>query len=111
MLFTACGLFLSGLEGFELVELVVPFLVGGLVADIFATRHAPPILVAAAASLSMWIAFFAIADLSYGLGWSPELWAGAIVLATAASALLSFLTKPPVLAPDRRSADALAGSR
>lgn len=104
--FAACGVLLSGLEGFELAELVLAFVVGGLVADAAASRNAPPLVVAAAASLAMWSAFFALAETSYGLGWSPELWAGAVVLATASSALLSFLVRP---GPGLRSAGASAG--
>ncbi|MDP1794226.1 MAG: hypothetical protein Q8K63_08835 [Acidimicrobiales bacterium] len=109
LLFGACGLLLSGLEGFELVELVIAFAFGGLIADIVAARNRNPLAVAAVASWAMWLVFFAIADASYGIEWSPELWAGAVVLATASSALLAALTKPPVPVPSLRSADASAG--
>ncbi len=108
LLFGACGLLLSGLEGFDLVELVIAFAIGGLVADVAVARNAKPIVVASAASLTMWLAYFAVADRSYGVAWSPELWAGAVVLATASSALLSFLTKPAIQALSPRSADASA---
>lgn len=103
VLFTACGVLVSGLEGFDNAELIGAFLIGGLVADFAVSRGAKPILTAATASLTMWLAFFALADAAYTVRWSPELWAGAVVLATASSALLSALLRP---APGLQPADA-----
>jgi hypothetical protein len=99
LLFTGCAMFLSGLEGFARIELVVAFVIGGLVADIGEARGLKPFVIAAAASLGLWSAFFFVANLSYGVDWSPELWAGAIVLATASSALLASLMRPSAVQP------------
>lgn len=100
LLFGACGVLLSGLEGFDNFELVGAFVIGGLVADVVLRRAAKPLVVASAASLTMWLSFFALADYAYTVRWSPELWAGAVVLATASSALLSALLKPAVATAD-----------
>ncbi len=97
LLFGGAALLTSGLEGFSRIELVIPFLIGGLVADAAVARGAKPLIIASAGSFALWSAFFAVADMSYGIAWSPELWSGAIVLATASSALLSALTRPPVI--------------
>lgn len=94
LLFGGSGLLLSGLEGFASVELVLAFVLGGLVADAAVRRDATPMVTAAAGSFALWTAFFALADWSYGVVWSPELWSGAIVLATASSALLASLRLP-----------------
>ncbi|HUR78515.1 MAG TPA: hypothetical protein VMZ22_11245 [Acidimicrobiales bacterium] len=99
LLFTGTAVFVSGLEGFDLVELVIAFAVGGFVADATAARGVKPIVAASASALGTWTAFFLIADFSYGVAWSPELWAGAIVLATASSALLASLMRPAVVQP------------
>jgi hypothetical protein len=94
VLFGACGVLLAVLEGFDNAELIIAFVVGGVVADLTVARRMPPLVVGAGASFAMWCAFFALADRAYGVAWSPELWAGAIVLATASSALLAALTNP-----------------
>jgi hypothetical protein len=96
LFFTACGLLVAGLEGFDTVELVLAFVVGGVVADIAINVRAKPMLIASVASFALWSVFFAVAEWSYTIEWSPELWAGAIVLATASSALLAGLTRPAI---------------
>ncbi len=97
LLFTGAAVLTSGLEGFRLAELVIAFAIGGLVADVALARSAKPLVIASTSSFALWGAFFAVADLSYGVEWSPELWSGAIVLATASSALVSALMRPPVI--------------
>ncbi len=94
LLFTASGVLLSGLEGFDIIEVAIAFLLAGLVADVAVSRGAKPLVTAGAASLALWSLFFFIARLSYGMNWSPELWAGAIVLAAASSVLMSSLLRP-----------------
>ena len=45
----------------------------------------------------MWGSFFAIYQATYGVGWKPELWAGAIVMATMSAVGVSALAFPPAL--------------
>ena len=52
---------------------------------------------AAATSLGLWASFFAIYQLTYGVGWKPELWAGAIVMATMSAVGVSALVFPPAV--------------
>jgi hypothetical protein len=99
VLFGGAGLFVSVLNGFHWVELVLAFVIGGVVADVAAARGLKPFVIASASALAMWSSFFFIANLSYGVAWSPELWAGAIVLASASSALLAGLTRPAAQPP------------
>jgi hypothetical protein len=94
LLFTGAAMLSSGLEGFRRIELVIPFVVAGIVGDVAVARGAKPLVTASASSFVLWSGFFAVADMSYDIAWSPELWAGAIVLATASSALLTALTRP-----------------
>ncbi len=95
LLYGAVALGMSGLEGFELVELALPPLVAGAVVDVLIARGWPPSFVVASGSLVLWCGFFAVAELSYGLVWSVEFWSGAIVLACASSLLLAALVPPP----------------
>ncbi len=96
LLFAGSAVLSSGLEGFREIELVIPFAIAGLVADAATSRDAKPLVIVSASAFVLWGGFFAVADMSYGISWSPELWAGAIVLATGAAALLASLTRPPV---------------
>jgi hypothetical protein len=50
----------------------------------------------AAGSAVWWSSFFLIAELTYGVAWTVELWAGAICLATASAALLATIVGPRV---------------
>jgi hypothetical protein len=54
-------------------------------------------VVAGAVPVVLWLAFFALFHLAYGLGWSPELWAGVTVMAALAGAGLSLLVVPPAV--------------
>lgn len=94
LLFTAVAVGLAGLRGFELIELALAFLVGGVVADVLTRARFGVAVVAGGAAAALWTTFFGVADLSYGVDWSVELWSGAIVLATACSLLAAGLTRP-----------------
>jgi hypothetical protein len=62
----------------------------------------PPALrvVGAAVPVVLWLAFFAVFDLKYGLGWEPELWAGITVMAGLTGAGPGLLVAPPALPPE-----------
>ena len=85
------GLAMSGLNGFALVELAVPAVIAGLVADLAIRRAFPVRAVVVGTSLTLWSLYFLAAELSYDLVWTVELWAGAIVLAGASAYLMCSL--------------------
>jgi hypothetical protein len=91
VLFPVVAVYLTGLNGFDLVELALPALVAGVAADLLVTRGRP-ILVFGVVPVVLWSAFFATAEVSYGVGWDTELWAGSIVLASMTGLLLGALT-------------------
>ena len=95
LLFGGVALGMAGLEGFALVELAIPMIVAGLVADLLMARRTPAAVAAPAVSAVMWVGYFSVAHLSYGITWTIELWAGSIVLAAAASALMATLVIGP----------------
>jgi hypothetical protein len=87
LLFTAFGVLMTGLDGFRNVELALSLVVGAIVVELL-RRTLPLIATAAATSVAMWLAFFAVVELTEGIAWTVELWAGSIVLAAASSAAL-----------------------
>jgi hypothetical protein len=91
VLWTAVAVGLSGLEGFHGVELVLAPVVGAVAVEVL-RRRVPLIAAMAAGSLVLWCTYVAVVAATTGVAWSVELWAGAIVLATASSALLVTLT-------------------
>lgn len=99
LLFGGVAFGMTGLNGFESVELALPALVAGLVVDTLAARATSVRALAAVGSFVLWAGFFAVAELSYGLVWTVELWSGAIVLAVAASLLLATLMPEPDPSP------------
>ena len=99
LLLVAVGGAMSGLEGFEHVELVAACVAGGVVADFCLARRTSALVLVSSCSAVWWASFFAIAELSYGLVWTVELWAGAICLAAASSALLATIVRPPSVRP------------
>ena len=98
LLLGGVGLGMTGLEGFDHAELIVASLVGGVVMDLCIARRASTLLTVATGSAVWWSAFFLIAELTYGVVWTVELWAGSICLAAAASALMATLTRPHLAA-------------
>jgi hypothetical protein len=83
ILFGAVAFAMAGLESFDQVLLVVPALLGGVVADVLSSRMR---LVATAAIVPavMWTGFFAVLNGAYHVHMEVELWTGAIFLAVLA---------------------------
>lgn len=99
LLFGGVTLAMTGLDAFVRIELAVPALLAGLVADVFIQRSMSARAVAASASIVLWAGFFAVLHVSDGLVWTVELWLGSIVLALASSSLLATLIPEPVVTP------------
>jgi hypothetical protein len=64
-------------EGLRHVELVVALLAGGVFADAARRRS---LLLATGLPVTVWTTYFAVVAASSGLGWSHQLWTGAVVL-------------------------------
>ena len=89
LLFVVFAVAMTGLEGWRQVELAAAGVAAGLTAELVArSTWRERAAGAAAVSLAWWVAFFALADASYGIRWTVELWSGTIVLTTASAALL-----------------------
>ncbi|HUR48679.1 MAG TPA: hypothetical protein VMY88_03980 [Acidimicrobiales bacterium] len=95
LLFGGVALGMTGLNGFDGVELALPALVAGLVVDTLIARSSATRLVVALGSFVLWGGYFLVAQLSYGIVWSVELWAGSIVLAVASAPLMAALMPEP----------------
>jgi hypothetical protein len=75
--------------------------VGGLVADLIIRRWDPSPrnvlpyrVLAGVVPLALWITYFVIVEIAYGIGWGVEFWAGSIVLSVLVLLWLSVLTAP-----------------
>lgn len=94
-LFAVVGLFATSLHGFERIELAAPALLAGVVADALVQR-VPDAAVVGLAPVVLWSSFFAVANAEQRLVWSVELWAGSIVIASAAASMLGALASSHV---------------
>jgi hypothetical protein len=93
---------LTSLREFTLGWLVPAMLAGGLATDVLIARLRPGPdrpwafrVVAAVAPLLLWGAWLATYALAYGIGWTPELWAGVLGMASLTGLGLSVLVVPP----------------
>ena len=76
------ALLMAALEGFDFPQLILPFVLGGVVADIIGARRTTPTWVfALAVPFVIWASYFAIHEMAWGIVWTVELWTGAIFLA------------------------------
>jgi hypothetical protein len=100
ILFTGVGLLMSGLAGFERIELIGAPLVAGAVADVLA-RRVPVRALAALVPVVLWTTYLGVAHASYGLEWAVELVVGSIVLASVSSLLLAVFVVPAPVPADR----------
>ena len=112
VLFTLVGLFMAGLDAFENWWQVLPAVAGGMVADgligsVFRrsdTQVTNDRVTGAARQAALWcgtvvpIAVWGVSTILihrfWELRWPPELWAGAIVMATLSGLALALITHP-----------------
>ncbi len=104
VLFSVVTAGIGGIDGFEIWLPLLAAPVAGLAADLLIARLRPSParpwalrVVAGAVPVVLWLAFFGLFQLAYGLGWSPELWAGVTLMAALAGAGLSLLVVPPAV--------------
>ena len=102
ILFTAVSALLSVLSDEASVALLAAPVLAGVAADLMIARFGKriasgwwPYALAAGTAFVLWSVHFAAMAATHGVGWSPELWGGAIVLAVLAACGLTLLTFPP----------------
>ena len=106
LLFGSVATLSAAIESFDTGSTFLAGVVGGLAADVLVRclrpspqRPGAVRLFAFATPVGLWLSFFALLGLEFGVGWSVELWAGATVMAGLAAVGASFITAPPPL-PD-----------
>jgi hypothetical protein len=104
ILFTVNTFLMTGFDNFEKKETILAALIAGLVADGLVRwlrptpdRVAALRLFAGVVPLVFWSLYFIEEQLRWGIGWSPNLWAGAIVLCAFSGVGLSLLVAPPAV--------------
>jgi hypothetical protein len=93
LLFTVVAVGMTGLDGFDRVELALAGVLGGITADVLVRAGRSPRVVAAVVPLVTWSAFFVVVGVGVGIDWAVELVAGSVVLAAASGVLLAALVE------------------
>lgn len=103
ILWTAVTVAVAGIDAFHWWPLVPAAPAAGLVVDVLIRRRDPaPVhpwayrAVAAIAPVTLWLAFFALYQAAYGVGWKPELWGGVTTMSALVGLGTSVLVVPPV---------------
>jgi hypothetical protein len=91
LLYTFLLLLQTGLGEFKQWPLIAVGVVIGLVVDASIQRQLPAWLLGALVPLSAWSTYFLVFELQTGVGWSPELWAGATLMAGLMGGLIGSL--------------------
>ncbi|MFN8517117.1 MAG: hypothetical protein U0841_32015 [Chloroflexia bacterium] len=104
ILFTVNTFLMTGFDNFEKRTTILAALAAGLIADglVRWLRPTPDRvgalrLFATLVPLAFWSLYFIEEQLAWGIGWSPNLWAGAIVLSAFSGLGLSLLVAPPAV--------------
>lgn len=102
VLFSALTALVGGLDAYARPWPLLAAVPAGLLADVLIGRLRPSedrpwaaYAVAAATSAALWLGFFGIYQVAYGIGWTAELWTGSIVIATISALAASVLVFPP----------------
>ncbi len=94
-LFGVVAIATTGLRAFEHAPLALAAVAGGVTLDVLVRRGASVRTISATVPAVMWSSFLAVYHAVYGVGWSPELWSGAIVLSVLLGLALGLLVFPP----------------
>jgi peptidoglycan/LPS O-acetylase OafA/YrhL len=86
---TLTGVGMVAIEGFHNGQVALSYVIGGLAADVLvkvlkprADRPARYRAFAAAVPFVVWSSYFVILQVTLGIGWVVEFWAGSVVLAS-----------------------------
>lgn len=93
--FGAVAVFEGAASEYRRWPLALAMLVAGVVAELSARRASVPV-VATAIPVALWLSYFGIVAVVYGMGWSAELWTGSILLAALIGLALGVLVALPV---------------
>jgi hypothetical protein len=104
VLFTAVTALIGGIDAFDRWPPMLAAPAAGLVTDLLIRRLRPSPdrawavrTVGGAGPALLWLGFFGLFHLAYGVGWSPELWAGVTVMAALGGVGLGLLVAPPAV--------------
>jgi hypothetical protein len=102
--FTLNTILMNGFDNFEKKETILAALIAGLIADGLVRwlrptpdRTSSLRLFAVLVPIAFWTLYFIEEQLRWGVAWSPEFWAGAIVLTAFSGVALSLLVAPPAI--------------
>lgn len=98
ILYTSSSVALAGLDAFEAAVLVVPFAVGGALADVLCSNSQRQrgmfAHIGVAVPAVTWTLFFVIHAVAWGIYWPAEIWTGATSFAALAGLALAHLSVP-----------------
>ena len=116
VLFVAIGIFQVGTGEFFRSPLALAVFAAGAVAEVAVAHRAPAWVFGAVIPAVLWSSYMLLVAVVYDLRWSPELWAGSIVLSCAFGAIIGLVaiprwTKPqpqdhPVMSAEEQSTPA-----
>ena len=95
VIFTVTGVAMSGLDSFERLPLALCAVAGGLIADSLVENGVRARWVALLVPAALWLPYFVVFKVAYGLAWTIHLWLGTVFLAALTGAALSLLADPP----------------
>lgn len=107
--FAAIATFEAAASEFRRWPLALAVLAAGIAAEACA-RRTPVLVTAVVVPGVMWLSYFAVVAIVYGMGWSAELWTGSVVLSCLVGAGLGLLIAPlapplPVSTPEPTDLD------
>lgn len=101
VLFAVTALAMTGLDGFDRWQLVLPAAAGGALADVCVRRWrpapgrpGPARVIGLAVPVVTWTGYLAVMDVLVGVRWGPELSSGSVILAAMTGLGLSVLVFP-----------------
>ena len=105
VLFVAIGVFQAGTSEFLRSPLSMALLAAGAIAEVAVARSADAWVLGAVIPAALWGSYMVLVAIVYDLRWSPELWAGSIVLSSAFGAIIGLVVMPPATRHDRPMTD------
>ena len=110
LIYTAFGLHVNIMSEYRDIVLIIPLILAGLSADLLQQRLGMQrkdgrmtlggIRVAGTTiGAVLWLSYYGVLALDKGIGWSPTIWVGALMVGIMTAFGLSFLIAPPAYGP------------